>query len=199
MREIDFSKDSSIKIGRFRAVDFFKDGSFYIVDSPGHEIGHICGLVRTTVSPPTFVFLGGDVAHHGAEFRPSKYMPLPQSILPNPITGSEEQGMNCVAWFDETNIKRGRAPNEALYISTLIHDLDDYNATIDRMQEADGDENVLVLIAHDSSVRHVKNMPFFPEPLNDWQKRDLGAALHWSFVVDVHQALEGSGHTGCCT
>lgn len=198
MRELDFEKDSNVEIGHFPAVDFFNDGSLYLVDSPGHEVGHICALVRTTISPPTFVFLGGDAAHHGAEFRPSKYAPLPPSILPNPITGSEEVGVHCVEWFNETNVKRGREPGEALYISKLIHDLDDYHNTIERMQEADGDESILVLIAHDSSVRWVKDMPFFPDSLNDWQERGLGKKLHWSFVGDIQQALEASGHSGCC-
>lgn len=107
--------------------------------------------------------------------------------------------MDCTRWFNETNVKRGRNPGEALYISTLIHDFDDYYATMDGMQEADGEDNVLVLIAHDSSVRWVKNMPFFPEPLNDWKRRGFGKTLHWSFVGDVQQALEASGAPGCCT
>ncbi|KEF58597.1 uncharacterized protein A1O9_06523 [Exophiala aquamarina CBS 119918] len=198
VREIDFKNNANCRIGRFPAVDFFEDGSLYLLDTPGHEVGHICALVRTTLHPPTFVLLGGDTAHHGAEFRPSRYAPLPPEILPHPITGSEEKGMSCTKWFDETNVKRGRKPREALYISTLIHNDDDFHATIDMLQEADAAENVLVLIAHDSSVRWAKNMPFFPESLNDWQERGLGRSLHWSFVGDISQALEASGSVGCC-
>lgn len=42
LREIEFSQ--GLKIGRFNAFDYFSDGSFYLLDSPGHAIGHMCGL-----------------------------------------------------------------------------------------------------------------------------------------------------------
>lgn len=42
-------------------VDFFADGSVYIVDSPGHLIGHVNLLART--SPSKWVYLGGDCCH----------------------------------------------------------------------------------------------------------------------------------------
>ena len=32
--EIDF-QDSGLRLGQFRAMDFFGDGSFYLLDSPG--------------------------------------------------------------------------------------------------------------------------------------------------------------------
>lgn len=74
--EVSFSDD--FKIGGFQMYDYFGDGSFYILNVPGHAIGHICGLVRTT--PDTFVFLGGDVCHHGGVIRPTKSIPLPDQI-----------------------------------------------------------------------------------------------------------------------
>lgn len=78
---IDFDS-SDLKIGRFRAVDYWGDGSFYLLDSPGHTVGHMCALARTT--PDTFVLLGGDVCHYSGEIRPSDYMPLPAEISPDP-------------------------------------------------------------------------------------------------------------------
>ncbi|KAI0694342.1 beta-lactamase-like protein, partial [Cytidiella melzeri] len=50
------------------AVDFFGDGSVYLVDTPGHCPGHISGLVR--IAPDTFVFLGGDLCHHREAYDP---------------------------------------------------------------------------------------------------------------------------------
>ncbi|KAI0783215.1 beta-lactamase-like protein, partial [Abortiporus biennis] len=44
------------------ALDFFKDGSLYIVDAPGHCPGHINVLARTS-SDGGWVYLGGDSAH----------------------------------------------------------------------------------------------------------------------------------------
>lgn len=34
VREISFT-DSSLRLGRFRALDYFGDGSFYLLDAPG--------------------------------------------------------------------------------------------------------------------------------------------------------------------
>jgi glyoxylase-like metal-dependent hydrolase (beta-lactamase superfamily II) len=49
-------------LGTFaRGVDFFGDGSVYLVDTPGHCPGHISCLAR--VAEDTFVFLAGDLCH----------------------------------------------------------------------------------------------------------------------------------------
>ncbi|KAH7922806.1 Metallo-hydrolase/oxidoreductase [Leucogyrophana mollusca] len=45
-----------------RALDLFSDGSFYILDAPGHMEGHIMGLVR--VAPNKFILLAADCCHH---------------------------------------------------------------------------------------------------------------------------------------
>lgn len=82
LREIDFqSEGNGLKIGRFDALDYFGDGSFYLLDSPGHAVGHMCGLAR--VHSNNFIFMGGDACHHNGEFRPTEYMPLP-SLVPLP-------------------------------------------------------------------------------------------------------------------
>jgi glyoxylase-like metal-dependent hydrolase (beta-lactamase superfamily II) len=51
-------------IGPFpRALDFFGDGSLYIVDAPGHLPGHINALARTSPDGG-WIFLAGDSAHY---------------------------------------------------------------------------------------------------------------------------------------
>lgn len=75
---VELKFDDGFKIGKYRAYDYFEDGSFYVLDVPGHAIGHISALVRTT--PSTFVFLGGDVCHFTGDIRPSEYIPLPDPI-----------------------------------------------------------------------------------------------------------------------
>lgn len=61
VRELSFDKSAKgLKIGRFNALDYFGDGSFYLLDTPGHSIGHICALARTSVKPESFVFMVGD-------------------------------------------------------------------------------------------------------------------------------------------
>lgn len=50
------------QIGPFpAAIDYFGDGSLYIVDTPGHITGHVSLLART--GPQKWVFLGGDCCH----------------------------------------------------------------------------------------------------------------------------------------
>ena len=43
------------------AIDFFGDGSLYLIDSPGHLQGHTNALLR--VKPDKWVYLGGDCCH----------------------------------------------------------------------------------------------------------------------------------------
>jgi glyoxylase-like metal-dependent hydrolase (beta-lactamase superfamily II) len=43
------------------AIDFFDDGSLYVIDAPGHLPGHINLLAR--VAPGKWVYLGGDCCH----------------------------------------------------------------------------------------------------------------------------------------
>ena len=43
------------------AIDFFGDGSVYVIDAPGHLQGHVNLLAR--ISPDKWVYLGGDCCH----------------------------------------------------------------------------------------------------------------------------------------
>ncbi|KAH9989596.1 hypothetical protein F4779DRAFT_632161 [Xylariaceae sp. FL0662B] len=43
------------------ALDFFGDGSLFVIDSPGHLYGHVNLLARTGES--TYIYLGGDCCH----------------------------------------------------------------------------------------------------------------------------------------
>ncbi|KAF8143531.1 beta-lactamase-like protein [Mycena galopus ATCC 62051] len=57
------AEDFNTSIGPFpHAVDFFGDGSVYIIDTPGHCAGHVTVLARTS-NDGAWMYLGGDVAH----------------------------------------------------------------------------------------------------------------------------------------
>lgn len=81
---IEVNFESGLSIGGFPVHDYFGDGSFYLLDSPGHCPGHLCALARTTPSSAqegaTFVFMGGDICHFAGDFRPSPETPLPDPI-----------------------------------------------------------------------------------------------------------------------
>ncbi|KAI9039905.1 MBL fold metallo-hydrolase [Aspergillus affinis] len=88
LHEIDFTASAGpqrLRIGGFEAYDFYGDGSFYLLNSPGNAVGHISALARTTADPHSFVLLGGDIAHDCGELRPTPYTPLPDIISPGPL------------------------------------------------------------------------------------------------------------------
>lgn len=55
-------------------VDFFADGSLYIVDAPGHLTGHVNLLAR--IGPARWVYLGGDCCHDPRILRGEKGIAL---------------------------------------------------------------------------------------------------------------------------
>ncbi|KAL1904510.1 hypothetical protein Sste5344_009798 [Sporothrix stenoceras] len=67
---LELSFDSDLRVGQFKAIDYFNDGSLYLLDAPGHAIGHTCALARVTngdsQTQDTFVFMAGDTCHHDA-------------------------------------------------------------------------------------------------------------------------------------
>lgn len=85
LQEICFD-DSSLEVGPFKALDYFGDGSFYLLDSPGHTVGHLAALARVTVdglsSASSFVLMGGDTCHFIGQLRPSVYRPLSAERMP---------------------------------------------------------------------------------------------------------------------
>lgn len=61
--ELPDSGPGFTSVGPFpRAYDYFGDGSFYLVDVPGHMVGHQAGLART--SENEWIVMGGDCCHH---------------------------------------------------------------------------------------------------------------------------------------
>ncbi|KAH7029588.1 metallo-beta-lactamase superfamily protein [Microdochium trichocladiopsis] len=196
LREIRFDGPQCLQIGKLPAFDYFGDGSFYLLDTPGHAIGHMCGLARTTPAGPdtasTFVLLGGDACHYAGILRPSPHLPLPGEIRPHPCSSSSLSSCLCPgSAFAELQRSRGRAPDDALYDMTFGHDIPLAITTLGHLQEFDCHEDVFVIIAHDSTVRD--GAPHFPESLNDWKARGLGQTLKWAFLRDLEPYWKAKG------
>ncbi len=190
VREITFDENdpSVLQIGQFSAFDYFQDGSLYLLDTPGHCVGHLCALVRTTTNPATFVFLGGDAAHHCGEVRPSEYMPMPEYITPNPLKreASDAPPLCAKPWYATLQSSRNRDPQGPLFQPAFGHDMDQVLDTIKKMQQYDGESNIIVILAHDSAFR-APIIPRFPMAINDWKASGLGDALKWKWISDVWQ------------
>jgi glyoxylase-like metal-dependent hydrolase (beta-lactamase superfamily II) len=191
LREIRFDGPDALRIGKFPAVDYFGDGSFYLLDSPGHAIGHLCGLARTTVDPPTFVMMGGDICHYAGIFRPSKYLPVPPEITPHPYNAQSDVPFCPGSVFDDLQHTRGRKPTDTMYEMCFGHDIPLAQKTRDQLQELDCDGNIFVIIAHDASVRD--GVDHFPLSLNGWKEKGWAQNVKWTWFRDLEPFWKSKG------
>jgi len=186
LREIGFNQ--GLKIGNFKAFDYFGDGSFYLLDSPGHAIGHMCALARVTAN--SFIFMGGDSCHHGGEFRPSQYRTLPASISPNPIKPGSSTPCPGSLFEDLYRNGDGKKPFYAIarVENGVAHDADEAERTIEKVIEADAQDEVLVVMAHDHSLMDV--VDFFPKYANDFKQKGWAEKGRWLFLKDFAGAVK---------
>lgn len=184
VREISFPSQG-LQAGDFPAHDFFGDGSFYLLDTPGHCVGHMAGLARTSspgAGPDTFIMMGGDLTHHGGEIRPSPYLPLPD-VLPSELEGTSG------AMFRELNMRSGRKADQAFLAPALFVDEKVSDQTIARAQVADADPNVWYVAAHDTALFGAVDL--FPEQANDWKRKGWKEKTMWLFLRDFLPAVTG--------
>ncbi|ORY29316.1 beta-lactamase-like protein [Naematelia encephala] len=123
-------------------VDWFGDGSLWIIDAPGHCAGHIMALCRVTVDPSTYILLGGDASHSQ-----DLYLPVPSSPdfptdprSPIPVINGKPQ--------------LATDPKLATY-------------TIGQLSRMSAEDNVMVLLAHEGEVEGV--VKTYPDDLAGWK------------------------------
>lgn len=185
LREIDFEGDGVSGIGELQAFDFFGDGSFYLLNTPGHAIGHMSGLVRTTVNPDTFVVLGGDLCHHPGEMRPSPHRSLPRTNgthhHPEPKTDS---------FWSELQRARERSPVQPFFDPKSPFDFEQNILSIQDIQKADAMEDIFLIAAHDRTVEGI--IETFPAKANEWKTKGWKQRTFWSFFNDFQEADSGA-------
>lgn len=181
VREARFDQ-GCFQIGGFKAYDYFGDGSFYLLDAPGHCPGHLCGFARVTSSEDpassSFVFMGADACHHPGILRPTKNLPLPPSF-PGHI----------IHMHDEIQPKSSQEPFFALS-QKLFPQYDQALETVRKIQDLDALENVLVILTHDGSLQ--RHLTFFPECINNWSANGMRAKTRWLFCDDLARVV-GNG------
>ena len=196
LKELDFTNEGgqSLKLGKFEALDLYGDGSFYLLNTPGHTVGHLSALARTTVDPPTFIFMGGDIAHQGGEFRPTQYMPLPEDISPNPFSHAlPKPALTCPGdIFAAIHPKKSRT--EPFFDPTTApgawhHCPYEAKASIDKMTEFDAYENIFPVIAHDNSL--YGNVDIYPKPANEWLAKGWKDKTRWGWLNEFDPGSEG--------
>lgn len=200
IREIDFSTESNgLVLGRYRALDFFQDGSFYLLDVPGHAAGHMAALVRTTSShsTSTFMLLGADTCHHAGEFRPTAYHPLP-SHIPGYIhpTGSASSSPCPCTFFSSIHPTQSRTePYYTIAVTStgesLALDIPQALESITKLTEFDGNPEIFTVIAHDLSLIGVVDL--FPARANAWKEMGWAEKGRWEFLREFKTGLDGDG------
>ncbi|KAF2119453.1 beta-lactamase-like protein [Lophiotrema nucula] len=122
-------------------IDFYGDGSLYIVDAPGHLYGHVNLLART--GPKKWVYLGGDCCHDPRILR----------------------GEKGIALYDD-----GHGSLRSVHVSTeqatsTIKRISKLLKAGKVREEGDGEVEVEVVVAHDKEWREANQERFWPGKL----------------------------------
>ncbi|PYI23972.1 Metallo-hydrolase/oxidoreductase [Aspergillus violaceofuscus CBS 115571] len=178
----------TLKIGGFRAHDYFGDGSFYLLNVPGHAIGHVCGLARTTSSNGNdSEATSPDTIHHAGQLRPSEHVPLPDQITPSPYTGV---AMPCPGEiFAAIHPSPEKYQTSAFYHvhifpngRSVAADPEEAERSVGSLTAFDGASNVFVVCAHDTSLEGV--VETFPAIANGWKAAGWKETARWRFLRD---------------
>lgn len=184
--EVSFkNKDGTGReLGSSRAYDYFGDGSFYILDSPGHTHGHIAALARVTASPEdahgnSFILMAGGTCLFSGQFRPTIERSIPcdcfvtRSLCPGALIQKLQQteGTEPLFGVDERNVVKVSQAQES----------------VRKLQGFDASDNVWLTIALDQSL--LDHVEFSPASLNDWRRKEYVDKVRWGFLKALHSTL----------
>ncbi|KAL9122373.1 MAG: hypothetical protein Q9187_001073 [Circinaria calcarea] len=160
---------------------------------PVTQSGICARLARTSTSPDTFILMGGDVSHHGGQFRPTEYVPLPQELKPNPLDRHSSHPcpgsvFEAVHWknkvdepiFEAANLEDGKGASE---------DFQGAMESIGELVEVDGQDHVFTVVAYDKSLLGI--VEFFPAKANQWKEKGWMKG-RWAFLGDFKEAVEAA-------
>ncbi|KAL4817530.1 metallo-beta-lactamase superfamily protein [Aspergillus spinulosporus] len=195
--ELDFSS-ASMSIGGFPAIDYFGDGSFFLMSSEGHTREHTCALAHT--SENEFIFLGGDLAHHAGEFRPTVHVPLPGEVHPSPLDSDVFDPQLPPLSASPGSVVEKAHPRKETYsgdyrttpfyeassmMNALPHEAE---IAVKRLQDFDASAKVFVISAHDVHLQNI--VPGFPQKLSNWGSAGYKSFGRWRFLRDFLNGVE---------
>nr|GAT58822.1 metallo-hydrolase/oxidoreductase [Mycena chlorophos] len=180
-----------LQIGAFRAHDYFSDGSFYLLDVPGHQPGHMCGLARVT--PTSFVLMGADACHHIGILRPT---PAIHGSYPPSNTVLQQTSSSVSKSHFPTKSREDDAFDLFSRQEPMLHIIDGiYQADAALAQESatkltafDGDPDVFVVLAHDASMLPLFEGKF-PVVLDEWKAKGWKEQTVWPFLDEKNPAF----------
>ena len=130
-------------------------------------------LARTTISPPSFIFMGGDNCHHAGQFRPTEYLPLPDNSEPSPLVPLAAAHTSSCPGEMFLSMHHSHSRTEPFYsiavdkngVSLVNVDVEAARSTIEKTKELDSNESIFVIMARDASLRHV--LSYWPQSANE--------------------------------
>lgn len=128
--------------------------------------------------------MGGDIAHHGGEFRPTEYLPLPENINPNPLEAPfAKHASVCPGHIFEAIHPTHSSTEPFMYPNGAVHsDAAQAQESLVKYEEFDAHEDVFAVIAHDAALLDV--VEFYPKSANDWRAEGWKAEALWRFLRD---------------
>ncbi|KAJ7675854.1 beta-lactamase-like protein [Mycena polygramma] len=180
------SASPQLEIAGFRARNFFGDGSFYLLDVPGHLSGHVAALARVT--PTSFVLLGGDTCHHAGMLRPTaklhRHSPCPGELLAatrRSVSAVHFPPPNAVGEFD---LAARTVPMLDVAENGYYEEPPTARASIAKLGDVDANRDIFVVLAHDESLGDVvglmhgrrrggKSAPLGHSSMRETQRLDL--------------------------
>ncbi|KAJ7853656.1 beta-lactamase-like protein [Mycena olivaceomarginata] len=189
--ELNFD-NTNLTFSGLPAIDYFGDGSFYLLNTPGHRVGHITALARVT--PSTFIVLGADTCHHAGQLRPRpKFQatyPCPADLL------AQTRASVSTDYFWSPGSHAGAfdmlsREQPLLSIADLPNSADADpvagRVSLDKIAGFDADEDFLVVLSHDESLVGV--LPYFPQSLTAWKGTRIKDKAVWGFVDQANPAF----------
>ena len=194
-------------VGGMKALDYFNDGSFYLLSAPGHSLGHINALARTTSD--SFLYFASDTYHHSSVLRPHAGARLPDQVnVPglrcpgkafhaiHPVIGNADTLGHYGKVIRSLGDGPEKTPFQTISETPLGGAITSYNLqeardTVLAVQRFDSRPDVLIIAAHDSSLRNIIDV--FPQEANDWRAKGWKQKGSWLFLSDFAKALELAG------
>ncbi|CAK1357912.1 hypothetical protein CB0940_07420 [Cercospora beticola] len=197
------TEDFNLKIGSLKALDYFGDGSFYFLLAPGHAIGHMNALARTTND--SFIYMAADSFHHTSQLRPHVGAPLPDSVALHtctctasalqpihPASNAADVPKRYHAAFGNFESTFDQVPFQTIVEhengTSIAIDIQAARDTITAIQEFDAKPEVFVIAAHDQSLFNV--LEYLPAEANDWRAKGWKERGQWGFLEDLHEAAK---------
>ncbi|KAL0564151.1 hypothetical protein V5O48_017904 [Marasmius crinis-equi] len=191
VEELDFG-NSKLQIAGLSAIDFFNDGSLYLIDMPGHCPGHIVALAR--VKNDSFLLLGGDTCHHPGQIRPNQHIhesyPCPGHII-DAARKSVSAEHFATSGTKEFDLKTRDTPLLSVPPPPSAYtDQERSIASQKTLSVLDAHKDIFVVTSHDPTLVGVIDLA--PERLDNWKEKGWKESAIWAFLDEKHKAFRFS-------